>query len=69
MIRRYWNLPGVKNLQTPFPIKKLDNVYSLIYIKFDPIGLGWRPGGFRGLQIRTRGTDTILGEFDSHTGP
>lgn len=44
----------------------LINVYIRTSIK---LGLGWRPGGFRGLQLRQRGIDTVLGEFDSHTGP
>jgi len=39
-----------------------------IYI-FESLGLGWRPGGFRGLQLRLQGTNNILGEFDSHTRP
>ena len=44
----------------------LINVYIRTSIN---LGLGWRPGGFRGLQLRQRGIDTVLGEFDSHTGP
>ena len=32
-------------------------------------GLGWRPGGSRGLQIRKQGVDSVPGEFDSHTSP